>query len=294
MRIQYREPKKLNTTNANLLYRLIRITEDYKNQGYKLTLRQLYYQLVAADIIPNQESSYKKIGAMLAEARMCGQVDWDIIEDRIRIPKMHSEFSGIPELIEAAIHSYRLNRWEGQPEYIEVWVEKDALAGILQPITNEYHIHLMVNKGYSSVSAMHDAAERIMAQQDEKQCTILYFGDHDPSGEDMVRDINDRLAEFGAEVQIDKVALTMTQIQKYRPPPNPVKLTDSRAQSYISEHGSKSWELDALKPQILRNLVITNIEAHLDKGLFNEVKQREKDDINNLSEFASKYRNGEM
>jgi len=286
---QYREPKKLNSANQRLLDQIIGVVEDYGQQGYKLTLRQLYYQLVSQDIIPNTMLSYKKIGKMLADARMCGQVDWNIIEDRVRVPKIPSSWDGIQDIVKSALYSYRRNRWQGQDNYVEVWVEKDALSGVLLPITQEYHVHLMVNKGYSSVSAMHDAALRIMDEQDDKSCTILYFGDHDPSGEDMVRDIKDRLTEFGCDIEVEKVALTMAQIQRYNPPPNPVKMTDSRAGRYTDRHGDESWELDALKPQVLKNLVTSNIQNLLDMDKFQDIVERENAEKRALEKFAKDY-----
>ncbi len=111
--------------------------------------------------------------------------------------------------INNVVPQYSSDRWAGQEYYVEVWVEKDALSGVLNPISRKYHVHLVVNKGYSSASAMYDAKDRfIEAMNDGKKCVILYFGDLDPSGEDMVRDINNRLTIMGAEITVKKLALT--------------------------------------------------------------------------------------
>lgn len=289
MKIRYKEPKKLKIENKKLLEKMIKIIEHYGREGYKLTLRQLYYSLVAQIIIKNDKHEYAKISRMLKDARMSGQVDWDIIEDRIRVPQMHIQFNSTDELLEVAINSYRRDRWKGQDEYIEVWVEKDALAGVLEPITEQYHVHLLVNRGYSSTSAMHDSALRIKEEQENKKCTILYFGDHDPSGEDMVRDLEDRLKEFGCEVMVDKIALTMSQVKKYHLPPNPIKMTDTRSIGYSFKHGDESWELDALKPEILRQLVVNNIEYHLNREKYDPIVELEERDKKALRRFAKKF-----
>ena len=148
-KIQYVNAKNWRTGTKILLAQTIKVVEEYGAQGYRLTLRQLYYQLVSQDIIPNLQREYSRLGRLLTQARMAGLVDWNIIEDRIRVPKMASEFEDIPDLVDAAIASYRRDRWAGQENYIEVWVEKDALSGVLEPITRKYHCHLMVNRGYS-------------------------------------------------------------------------------------------------------------------------------------------------
>lgn len=218
-----------------------RTIKRYLGEGLTLTLRQLYYQLVVQNIITNEEKSYKNLGGLVSDGRLAGLIDWDAIEDRVRVPRRSSEFESLRELAQAALSSYRLPRWSDQEAYVEVWVEKDALTGVLQPIAREYHVTLMANKGYSSQSAMHDAGERFgRFGADGKDLILLYLGDHDPSGEDMVRDVGDRLAMFGAHVDVRKLALTTAQVKQYNPPPNPAKLSDSRAKAYIEIHGPYS------------------------------------------------------
>ena len=286
-KIAYKDPKNLRQETRHLLSEIITVVEDYHSQGFKLTLRQLYYQLVVKEILPNKQAMYAKLSKILSDARMCGQVDWDIIEDRVRVPKMHSEWDDIQDLVNSAIHSYRKNRMDGQDNYVEVWVEKDALSGVLSPITDEYHVHLMVNRGYSSVSAMHDAALRFeRATNQGKDCTILYLGDHDPSGLDMIRDIRDRLCGFGIDIQVQAIALTKQQIDQYQPPPNPAKITDPRANDYITQHGKVSWELDALTPNVLHELLRTNLEELIDMEKYNVIISEEEEEKEKLVELA--------
>lgn len=254
------------------------IIEDYLGQGLRLTLRQLYYQLVSRNIVPNTEKSYKNVGQLVSNARLAGLMDWNAIEDRVRQPKVQSEFEDLGELVEAALRSYRLPRWKGQECYAELWVEKDALAGVLAPLAREFHVTLMVNRGYSSQSAMYESAIRFKDYAN-KRLVLFYLGDHDPSGEDMVRDIRDRLAMFGVEdLEVEKLALTMDQIREFNPPPNPAKITDPRAGKYIERHGDESWEVDALPPEELSRIIRVAFEGIIDREAMDEILEQEETD----------------
>lgn len=290
LKIAYREPKQRKEKTIDFLNKILSITEEYASRAYKLTLRQLFYQLVSDETIPNTQNEYFRLGKLLTEARMTGLIDWEIIEDRIRIPQMPNHFADIQELIEAALSSFKLDRWKLQGNYVEVWVEKDALAGILAQITENYHVCLQVNRGYPSTSALHDASLRLKQKdQEEKQTHILYLGDHDPSGEDMVRDITARLEEFGCNVSVKKIALLKKQIKKYRLPPNPAKIKDPRTKGYITEHGSGSWELDALPPDVLTKIVESEIERLLDVKNFEKILRLEKTERSKLREMANNF-----
>jgi len=168
---------------AQLCMEIRSILSAFARQGYTLTLRQLYYQLVASGAIRNDDVVYKKMSGILDDLRYSGKVDWDAIEDRGRVPYIPWSTTGIDAAIQTVIDQYRLNRQEGQPCHIEVWTEKDAISGILKRVTSEYHVQLVVNKGYSSSSAMHNAYERFAEVLNEgRNVKILYFGDHDPAG----------------------------------------------------------------------------------------------------------------
>lgn len=287
MKLAFRNPKSMRFDTKALLTQILLVVEDYQKQGYRLTLRQLYYQLVVKNIFSNQQKNYAKLSQLLGEARMTGLCDWDVIEDRIRVPKFPNEWIGIPDAMETIINVYRRQRWDDQAEYVEVWIEKDALSGVLLPITNEYHVHLLVNRGYSSISAMHDSAIRFRrAEKNEKQCYLLYIGDLDPSGEDMVRDIDNRLKEFFASVTVEKIALNREQVDEYQLPSNPAKISDPRAQRYIEENGSESWEVDALPPNVLDALLRSKLDEHIDMDLYNLVIELEEKDKTEMRNFA--------
>jgi hypothetical protein len=269
------------------------ILEDYMDQGYTMTLRQLYYQFVSRDLCTNTQKSYSRLGDIVTKARMAGMLDWDGIEDRGRQPTIWSEYNSVSDALEEPLRGFRLPRLHNQPTYVELWVEKDALSGVLSRVAAEYHVPVMVNKGYSSASAMRAAAERIRdacESYNSSAAVVLYLGDLDPSGEDMVRDVTDRIRLFAddgqdedgyrlnesLEFEVKKLALNPDQVAKYRPPPNPAKMTDSRAKEYIKKFGKQSWEVDALPPEVLSEVIRDAIELELDLERMEKVKREEK------------------
>lgn len=274
-----------------------RIIEDYTAQGLRLTLRQLYYQFVSKNWIANNDKSYKRLANIISDGRLAGLVDWSAIEDRGRIPDVPAEWSNVAGILEAAIYSYRRRRWADQPNVVELWVEKQALAGVLEPLAREFHVVLSVNKGYSSQSAMFEAAERIsrraVTKGDIKKPYVLYLGDHDPSGEDMVRDISERLNMFKSnglpKIIVEKIALTMTQIEKYNPPPNPAKKTDVRFKKYAEKHGTESWEVDALPPNILQQIIRNRIEQLVDRARMDNVIAQENVEKSAMQDLVSRF-----
>jgi hypothetical protein len=288
---------KYRRMNSSEIYHSF-IRNSVAAQGYVLTLRQLYYQLVSRDIVPNKQAEYSKLSTLLKEGRMAGIVDWDAIEDRLRKPSKPSSFDGPKAILEAAIQQYALPRQNGQKVYLEVIVEKDALSGVLKRVTEKYHIPILVNRGYSSASAMFDSYQRFKnAYQLNQTIKILYLGDYDPSGLDMIRDIRERILEFymgeydyediedaaeAFDFEIIPIALTREQIEEYDPPPNPAKRTDPRADKFIEAHGATSWEVDALPPDVLNNLLDTAIVSNLDIEKFNKVVENEKKDRRKL------------
>lgn len=292
MKIAYEDKLRLNKANTERLETINSIIEEYLADDYILTLRQLYYQLVSRDVIANNQKEYSKLSILLKRGRMAGIVDWDAIEDRGRQPKLPYSVTGIKDALSDTIDQYRLDRQKGQEKYIEVWVEKDALSNVFLRVTEEFHIRLMVNKGYSSCSAMHEAFKRFKRHMvlNEQSGLILYFGDHDPSGIDMARDIKQRMKEFGiyeyGDFEVLRPALTMQQIRQFRCPENPAKMSDPRAGWYVEEHGRKSWELDALPPKELIKIIEKNIRANIHIALFNDQISLEEKQKKVIEKFA--------
>lgn len=241
-------PKNFRQESLQLIEKINSVISDYRAQGYSLTLRQVYYQLVARAIIENNERSYKNTGNLISDARLAGLIDWRAIEDRTRNIRGNSHWDSPKDIIGALAYSYHRDHWEGQDNYVEVWVEKDALVGIVGQICGELDVQYFSCRGYVSQSEMWEAAERLKRRQyDGQNVVLLHLGDHDPSGKDMSRDIVDRLSTFEvAPIIFKRLALNMEQIEQYDPPPNPTKVSDSRANGYIAEYGYSCWELDAL------------------------------------------------
>lgn len=288
-KIQY---KKINFRGRSLdLIKLInQVVDEYSSQGYELTLRQTYYQLVARGYIPNNERSYKNIGNLINDGRLAGLIDWHSITDRTRNLRRNSHWSTPSSVIESAMYSYLLDKWEGQPNYVEVWVEKDALVDIVGQACRPIDTPYFSCRGYTSQSEMWAAAQRFINQNRIREnCFIIHLGDHDPSGIDMTRDIQERLWMFGADVQVKRVALTMEQVQTYNPPPNPAKLTDSRCGKYMDEFGDESWELDALEPQMMTKLIRDEVIALLDYDIYLAVCDREEAEKKELRMISNRY-----
>lgn len=258
------------------------VIEEYTDQGYDLTLRQVYYQLVARGFIPNNERSYKNVGNLINDARLAGLIDWYAIQDRTRKIRRNSHWSSPQDIMGSVVYSYAIDTRLTQPIYTEVWVEKDALIGIVQDIASKLDVPCFSCRGYVSASEMWGAAQRFITQEHKERRVILHLGDHDPSGKDMSRDIAERLELFGADVEVQRIALNYDQIEEFSPPPNPTKLTDSRAVGYIEQFGYSCWELDALEPRILTNLISTEVEAltDMDELLYQQkIQSTQKQDL---------------
>ena len=267
------------------------ILDEYAGLGFDLSLRQLYYQMVARGYIENSLRSYKNLGNLVNDARLAGLVDWEMIVDRNRETVAVAHWDNPGEIIDVASRQFRVDKWVEQPYHVEVMVEKDALSGVLSPVCRGLDISLTANKGYPSSSILYEMSKRLQAILDHgKEIYILHLGDHDPSGIDMTRDLRDRLALFTREdISIERLALNMDQVRLFNPPENPAKTTDSRYRAYIVEFGKSSWELDALEPRVLAGLVSSFVLDLRDEDLWSEAVAREKAMREELESFASKY-----
>lgn len=282
-------PKNFKPEKMELIEQVNSVVKRYGSMGYDLTLRQVYYQLVASDIIPNNERSYKNLGVLINDARLAGLIDWYAIIDRTRYVRHNPHWTAPDRIVAGAAQQYARDHWEGQPNYVEVWVEKDALVGIVGQICSELDVPFFSCRGYTSQSEMWSAARRFMNQDDKEQRIILHLGDHDPSGIDMSRDIQERLDLFEADVRVERIALTMNQIEELQPPPNPAKLTDSRCGGYISRYGYSSWELDALDPQYISKLITNEVTKYVDMDIYDRVLLREREERNTIQKIADNF-----
>lgn len=293
MRICY-VPKKFREETEELIRDANEIIQSYAAQGFTLTLRQLYYQFVARALIPNTERSYKRLGTIVNDARLAGLIDWTAIEDRTRWLRTQPSWHSPAEIIESCAAQFHINRWENQEYRPEVWIEKDALVGVIEGVCRELDVPYFACRGYVSQSEQWRAGQRFDHYLNHEQIPIVFhLGDHDPSGMDMTRDNRVRLRLFAdapTQLEVRRLALNMDQIELYDPPPNPAKLTDARAANYIAEHGRYSWELDALEPRVLANLIRENIEALIDETAWQITQERERQGRERLTNVVNELR----
>lgn len=283
---------KFSAGNVAMIEKINGVLDNYEAQGYKLSLRQLYYQLVSKAWIENSVKSYKNIGNLVSDARLAGLIDWEMIEDRGRNTVQNSHWRNPGGILRSAAYSFRVDKWEDQPYHIEVMVEKDALSGVLEPVCRDLDIGITANKGYSSSSTMYEIGKRLQEKDDNgKIICIIYLGDHDPSGIDMTRDVKDRLGLFASTpIEVVRIALNWDQVELWQPPENPAKETDSRFEKYQNEFGDSSWELDAVEPATLAELVTDTVLERRDDELWEAAIEKENGYKNELNEMARRYK----
>jgi len=300
---------RMNAERSIVVDRVNRIVTEYRQQGYSLSLRQVYYLFVSRNWIANKQSEYKRLGDIINDGRMAGLIDWNAIEDRTRELDGNTHWDSPQSIIRAVSQQYMIDKWVGQTYRPEVWVEKDALEGVVGQAARALDIHFFSCRGYTSQTAMHDHAERLKGYMaDGQRPVILHLGDHDPSGIDMSRDIQDRLntftitdwareemedAETAPEFQDDilddieqrcgqrgvvvkRIALTMAQVRQYNPPPNPAKPTDARYEGYRRQYGDECWELDALEPSVIDKLIRDEVGKLREDRPYRERQNKER------------------
>ena len=283
--------KSIRSAGLEMIEQANEIIEEYLAQGYTLTLRQIYYQFVARGLLANEQREYNRLGNLVNDGRMLGLIDWNAIEDRTRRLEGLTHWDSPRQILNAVAGQFRYDKWKNQPWRIEVWIEKEALAGVFEAVCNELDIPFLSCRGYGSQSVMWRAAMRLRGYEtrDGQRTLILHFGDHDPSGMDMTRDIEDRLFTFGSRVQVKRIALNMDQVEEYDPPPNPAKLSDTRATEYIRKFGDESWELDALNPATLSDLVREEVAQKLDQTLWDKNVGEEEEVKRGLRHIADNW-----
>ena len=284
--------KRFNSGSRAIIKQANNIISEFADDGMGLTLRQLYYQFVSRALIANTQKEYKRLGSIISDARLAGLVDWYAIIDRTRNLKGMYHNTDPGDAMQDALDQFMLDKWINQPYHVEVWIEKEALVGVINQICNQLDVPFFACKGYVSQSEMWTAAQRFnRAQDNDQDVVVIHLGDHDPSGIDMTRDIDDRQDLFSDQrgVKVERIALTMKQIEKYNPPPNPAKITDSRADAYIKKYGRSSWELDALDPKKLRDLIKRTVLKYRDQDIYDQDVKREEKYKETLERVVSKW-----
>ncbi len=302
--------KRFSSTSQYIIQRANQIIDSYAAQGYKLTLRQLFYQFVSRDWFPaswadargitNREESYSKLGAIINDARLAGLVDWDAIADRTREVRNAPFWNSPADILRVAARQYTPDMWATQEYRPFVLVEKDALLDVVAQTCRREDVNFGSCRGYMSQSTMHDLAMRMVDCENTGQTpVILHLGDHDPSGLDMSRDIRDRLSLFvghnldmidvGYEIELQRLALNIDQVRQYNPPPNPAKMTDSRFDGYEAEFGRSSWELDALPPNVIDAIITGAINTYRDQDAWDVLAGERDADRQQLISFTRNW-----
>jgi hypothetical protein len=260
---------------------LIETAAEILRRHHPMTVRQVYYQLVSRQVIENSRSSHHSVSKALVAARREELIPWEhiedrlLLEDRLRRPRTVAMWSGLGDFAETAAASYRRDVWETQPVLIETWLEKDALSGIFEDVLDRYGVALNVGRGFDGWSSIHNAAGRL-----GRDDIVLYFGDFDPSGEDMVRSLRERPADQGSRPEIVKCALTFGDIERYELPADFTKTSDSAA--FVAKWGDVSAELDALPLEVLRERIVSEIESRMDLAALEAARTTQEEDRQDL------------
>lgn len=260
-----------------------------------MTLRQIYYQFIARNWLPeNTLQQYKKLGRILSDAREGGLIDWNAIDDAGRSAYHFRDCKTVDQLLKGIEKGLLINPWEDQDVYVETWVEKKGMEGTIARPCNAKRAGYMACMGYLSASEAWRAGMRYSRQKElGKRLVLLHLGDHDPSGIDMTRDNKERLEFFAMEhgIEVRRLALNMDQVQKYSPPPQFAKQTDSRYESYARVHGTESWELDALRQSVIGKLITDALDSLIDKEKWDAsmAKEQELRASTRVAELASRW-----
>ena len=276
MKIQY-EDIKIGAERLKVIDQANDIIDEYEADGFTLTLRQLYYQFVSRDLMANTFQNYKRLGDIVGDGRLAGLISWKAMEDRGREEEALNHWSSPRDIVAACAQQFRIDLWANQPVRVVVRIEKDALVGVIDKVCKDNDVPYVACRGNTSLSEAWEAGQRIAENAANGQETIvLYAGDLDPSGWDMTRDNQRRLSLFsGEDVEVRRIALNMDQVDHFNPPPNPVKMTDSKAAPFIRMFGEKCYELDALEPREIARLIQDQVDELRDPDLWQEAMDRQ-------------------
>jgi len=263
------------------------IIEEYQADGLRLSLRQLYYQFVARGLLENTKKNYSALGDTISKGRVSGLIDWDAIEDHERYLRGRSNWASPDQMLRYQMRQYSIDMWRNQEVRLEVWIEKNALIGVIGGTCRANDVDYFACRGYASQSELYKAGKRIKRryEEDDQHTVVIHLGDHDPSGLDMTRDNLEKLWMFSeSDPEVRRIALNMEQVEQYSPPPNVAKETDSRYGAYVDEYGEMCWELDALEPRVMTKLIQDTIDEYKDPDIWQESEDELQDDKSLLNE----------
>jgi hypothetical protein len=286
-------PRTFKAEAAATIDQMNSILEEYQDQGFTLTLRQLFYQFVARGLRPNTIKTYTYLGYVLRNARLAGEVDWDVIEDRTRETQRWSTWVDPSSIISDSASDYAEDLWADQRSRPFIWIEKAALVNIVEPACRDWQVPYFAVRGYNSASEMYSTGAEFhsLIRADHQTPVVLYLGDHDPSGINMPRVAQRDLSMFAdADIEVRRVALNLDQAREHTLPPNYAKETDKRYPAYVEEFGTEEcWELDALEPTVIDQLLRAEIESFVDMRKWRAAKKKEEDNRETLISVAESW-----
>jgi hypothetical protein len=254
--------------------------------NFKVTLRQVFYRLVEdLRILQKTNNEYKRLSKVLVDARLAGLVPMDVFADLNRgLAYDPTEFFEPDDHFERWFDAfkrcdtlYKVPRWHEQENYVEVWVEKAAMQGFFQQVTERLEVPLFPTRGYPSLTSLSEAAERLRGVEGQN-IVILYFGDFDPSGVDITRYVRERMQDdFHIKVEVERIAINGEQLEEYSLPTAPPKQSDSRTAAFEAEHGDETVELEGFQPNDLTVLIREAVEGRFDTDKFDETRERERE-----------------
>jgi hypothetical protein len=253
-----------------------------------MTLRQLYYRLVSAGALNNHQKEYNRLKVLMGRLREEGDLPRTWIVDHVRTTYKPSSWSGLGEYGDSVRECYRKDFWSSLGCHVEILVEKDAVAGTLQPVTSKYDVALRVLRGYSSISFAGEIADEW--SDIDKPINAYYLGDYDPSGMDIERDVREKIQRYGnCEFEWTRLAILEDDFDEFDLIPLPIKLSDKRAASFLDQHGKHCAELDALPPTELRRRVEEAILSHVDREVWARLQNIEEIEKKTMQEYVDKW-----
>lgn len=271
--------KRLHESSLSLIRAVSAVTDELKAEGLTLTLRQLYYEAVRRGLIQNKPTQYKRLGNVVTEARIAGHLDWDAIADPMRNLESQTTFRNAAQYVAAMANQYNESLWADQPYYAEVWIEKDAIASVVERACLQYRVPYFVCRGYVSQQCLYDAGKRFSHHISQgKIVRVFYLGDRDEFGGDLARDIEDRIDFFtrAGRPQFDPIAVRAEQITHLRLAPDPSNPSD--------------FEIEALPPKELLCLIVSSIDSIVDRAKFIAAYQREQQSRHEIALVAKHYK----
>ena len=279
--------KRVRATKAEMAERREALFDIVAEQQ-PMTVRQVFYQATVRGVIEKTEAGYAKVQTLLADMRRDGELPYQWLADNTRWMRKPTTYSGPEQALLRTARFYRKSLWDEAGAYVEVWLEKDALAGVVVDVTAEYDVPLMVSRGYASLSFLHSAAANMEAEG--RPCYIYHLGDFDPSGVNAAEKIEETLNDLSptAEIYFERIAVTPEQITRWDLPTRPTKISDSRSKSWGG--GDESVELDAIEPDSLRAMVREVIEEHLPADELARLREIEAAERESMVEFVKGWK----